>query len=83
MIDIASKARHTHTQAGLDRNRRLSNLKNAFNIKKDNNITWNERILIVDDVTTTWATINELAQKIKKIYPKTKIRGLVLARNNK
>ncbi|MBU0626105.1 hypothetical protein KKG31_08195 [Patescibacteria group bacterium] len=67
----------------MDRNRRLINLQNAFNVKENNNITGNETIFIVDDVTTTGATINELARKIKEIYPKIQIWGLVLARNNK
>ncbi|MEI6672736.1 MAG: phosphoribosyltransferase family protein [bacterium] len=35
-------------------------------------------MLIVDDITTTGATMNELAKLIKQKYPTIKIRGIVL-----
>jgi predicted amidophosphoribosyltransferase len=53
MITIAQKKKHTKTQASLDRNGRLHNLKNAFSLNKDLACTGNETILIVDDITTT------------------------------
>ncbi len=77
---LVQKKKHSKTQAGLDRKQRLTNLQSAFTMK-ENNLTGTETILIVDDVTTTWSTINEIAKTIKHTYPKTKIWGVVLGRH--
>ena len=81
MIAIAKKQRHTKTQASLDRNGRMKNLNNAFSLTKNISFTWNETLLIVDDITTTGSTINELAKLIKHYYPKIKVRWAVLWRH--
>ncbi|MEI7919329.1 MAG: hypothetical protein WCH65_03880 [bacterium] len=52
-IQTATKQKHTKTQASLDRNGRLKNLKNAFSLIPNLTLLGNETILIVDDVTTT------------------------------
>jgi ComF family protein len=80
-IEIAKKSKHTKTQASLDRNGRLKNLKNTFSLIPNNKLIGNETILIVDDITTTWSTINELAKLIKFHYPNIKVRGAVLWRH--
>jgi predicted amidophosphoribosyltransferase len=74
MIAIANKKKSTKTQASLDRNNRLHNLKNAFSLTKNLQLQGNETILIIDDITTTGSTINELAKLIKQYYPNIKIR---------
>jgi len=81
-VYIARKTRSTHTQAGLNRVQRLTNLENAFQMDA-RKIRESDTILIIDDVTTTWSTINELAKTIKSQFPKVKIRWAVLARNTK
>lgn len=81
IIDLAQKIHHTHTQAWLNRSQRLSNLSNVFSLNTQNIQDW-ETLLIIDDVTTTWTTINELAKTIKSQFPKIKIRWAVLARHN-
>jgi len=81
MITIVKKRKHTKTQASLDRNWRLHNLKNAFSLVKNLPYTGNETILIIDDITTTWSTINEVAKVIKQYYPTIKIRGAVVWRH--
>lgn len=81
MITIANKKKHTKTQASLDRNGRLHNLKNAFTLTRNIHLTGNETLLIVDDITTTWSTINELAKAIKCYYPNIKIWWAVLWRH--
>lgn len=80
-IQIATKQKHTKTQASLDRNGRLKNLKNAFSLIPNFNLLGNETILIIDDITTTGSTINELAKLIKHYYPAIKVRGAVLWRH--
>lgn len=81
MIAVAKKYKHTRSQASLDRKGRLRNLKNAFSMVKNLSLTGNETLLIVDDITTTGSTINELAKLIQHYYPNIKIRGAVLWRH--
>jgi predicted amidophosphoribosyltransferase len=50
-------------------------------LNKDLACTGNETILIVDDITTTWSTINELAKLIRHHYPTIKVRGMVVWRH--
>lgn len=80
-VALAKKQKHTKTQASLDRNGRLHNLKNAFSLIPNPNLLSNETILIIDDITTTWSTINEVAKLIKFHYPDIKVRWVVLWRH--
>ncbi len=81
MVALAKKKKHTKTQASLNRNSRLHNLKNAFSLTKNTQLQGNETILIIDDITTTGSTINELAKLIQHHYPNIKIRWAVLWRH--
>jgi ComF family protein len=81
IVAIANKKKHTKTQASLDREGRLKNLKNAFSLTQNLTLLGNETMLIVDDITTTWSTINEIAKLIKHYYPRIKIRWAVLWRH--
>ena len=81
LLHITKKHKHTKTQASLDRKGRLINLHNSFSLQKNINLDNNETILIIDDITTTGATINELAKLIHHHSPKTNIRGAVLGRH--
>ena len=78
---LVEKKKYTKSQAGLDRRARLTNLQKAF-VLKENNLNGNETVLLIDDVTTTWSTLNQIAKTIKKSHSKVKIRGLVIARHN-
>ncbi len=82
LIKLASKQKRTKTQASLNRNGRLHNLKNAFSLAKNLSFIGEEIVVIIDDITTTWTTINELAKLIKQQYPKIKVRWAVLGRHN-
>ena len=81
MVTIVKKQKHTKTQASLDRNGRLHNLKNAFSLIKNTQLQGNETLLIIDDITTTGTTINELAKVIKYHHPNIKVRWAVLWRH--
>ncbi len=59
--DILVRSRHTPPQAQLDRKQRKINLKNAFDIKHPHDID-DKHILLVDDVFTTGATVDECAK---------------------
>lgn len=59
------RARHTEPQYNLDYTRREKNIKGAFKLK-DKNIVEGKKILLIDDVITTGATINECSRILKK-----------------
>lgn len=80
-LQITKKIKYTQSQTRLNRNQRLHNLKWCFEICPNIKLKWDEKIIIVDDITTTWSTINEISQTLKANYPNLEIYGLVLARN--
>lgn len=76
--DIIYKNIETIPQAKiLNRKMRLKNIKDVFKIKKPE-IIKNRTILIIDDVITTGATINEIIRILKKAGAK-KVIGIALA----
>ncbi len=54
------RTRDTSSQAGMNRQERFTNLKNTFSVRKESHIK-NKRVLLVDDVITTTATVRETA----------------------
>ncbi|WP_290772689.1 ComF family protein [Anaerofustis sp.] len=57
--NILIKTKPTADQKSLDKKRRQTNLTNAFEVRNKNEI-FNKKILLIDDVLTTGATINLL-----------------------
>lgn len=78
--EVIKKTRFTSSQTSLERSKRLVNLKTAFSVCED--LSDYKTIIIIDDITTTWSTIQALAHCIKSTYPQIQIRGAVLARSN-
>ena len=64
------KIKETERQAKLDREKRLKNLKDAFHISVRKDIK-DKTIVIVDDVSTTGATGEALASKLKRAGAKS------------
>lgn len=68
--NILIKPRETKHQAHIkDRNDRLKNLINSFAIKnagKNTSLIKGRNIILIDDVTTTGATLNEAKKTLKK-----------------
>lgn len=64
-IDAVVRTRNTKTQTGFSIEKRLSNIKNAFKVKKENEFA-DKLVIIVDDVFTTGSTTFELARTLKK-----------------
>lgn len=72
------RQKQTLPQTGLDKKERLKNVKNAFYVKSPGEIR-GKRILLVDDVYTTGATLAECAEVLKKSGA-LKVDVLTLAR---
>ncbi len=64
MLDALRRIKNTRSQTRLDAESRRRNVRNAFALK-DERIN-NKNILLVDDVLTTGATINECARVLKQ-----------------
>jgi len=77
------KTKKTKSQASLDRAGRLQNLKNAFDFKWDVSFLESTKtVILVDDITTTGSTMNEIARLIKSKFPKISIWWVVLGRKD-
>lgn len=72
------KIRWTKSQSELDRQKRLENVKGSF-IVVDKNAFLDKNVILVDDVYTTGATINECAKTLKNAGV-NKVYFLALAR---
>jgi ComF family protein len=77
--DALVRMRDTKPQIGLPRAKRLENLEDAFSCQ-DTELITDRKILLIDDVTTTGATLNECAKALKNAGAK-EIWGAVVARN--
>ena len=73
------KIRWTQSQSELDKQKRLRNVKDSF-ITVDKNVFRGKNVLLVDDVYTTGATINECARVLSGTEPRS-IYSLTLARS--
>ena len=62
-LDLCQRVRETAPQAGLNRRERQRNVRHAFTCQK---ALQGQHVLVVDDVMTTGATLNELARTLKQ-----------------
>ena len=65
VVDALERIRDTPTQTNLDRRQRIKNVKNAFALIKKNSLCYDQKIVLIDDVYTTGATLNECANALK------------------
>jgi ComF family protein len=63
--DNLQKVRWTKAQSSLDKNARLSNLQGSFKVKNPDFFK-GKKVILVDDVLTTGATVKECAKLLKK-----------------
>jgi len=78
-IDLLFKVRDTLPQSLLSGKQRIENPKGAYLVKRKKNLPMS--VMIVDDVMTTGATLNECAKVLKKIGIK-KVYAAVVAKTN-
>jgi len=70
------RSRHTEAQSTLDRKGRSRNLRNVFSVSA---LLESQHLLLVDDVMTTGATLNELATELKRAGA-SRVEAMVIAR---
>jgi competence protein ComFC len=58
------RIRYTHRQWGLEPAKRRKNVKGAFGVRKRHNFS-GKKVCLVDDISTSWATLNECAKTLK------------------
>jgi len=78
---VLIRKKYTRQQSKLDRQKRLGNLNNSFKIRKNQLDKIDKKIIfLIDDVVTTWTTLNEIAKVLKQNWAK-KVIGVCLASN--
>lgn len=75
------KIRETESQTKLNRISRFENVKDAFHVKNPERFE-GKRVLLIDDIATTCATINECARMLKRAGAE-EVNALILARDTK
>jgi len=78
VTDVLLKTKHTAPQANLGKEKRLANMKGVFQVRNLKAIEA-KNILLVDDVYTTGATMEECARVLKKAGA-ARVFGAVVAR---
>lgn len=77
-LNLIFRTYHTHPQVGLKSGERAINVKGIFKVKSQLDLN-NKRILLIDDVITTGATMQECAKVLKEAGAK-EVWGLVIAK---
>lgn len=78
VTNVLLKTKHTIPQASLGKEKRLNNMRNAFVVQNPQTIS-SKSILLVDDVYTTGATMEEAAKTLKKAGA-AQVFGVTVAR---
>lgn len=78
LTDALIRIRQTKTQAFISKDKRVENVQNSFLVSNPEKIK-GKNILLIDDVSTSGATLNAAAQELKKEGARH-IVGLVVAK---
>ncbi len=73
------KTRNIIEQSKLNKEQRMQNIQNVYELKNEQILT-NKQILLIDDIYTTGSTVNECSKVLSRANPK-KIDVLVLAKD--
>lgn len=77
---LLKKIRNTKPQIELGKKDRQNNLKEAFTVSDEINLSNFKRILIIDDICTTGSTLTECAKTLKQSNPDLIVEALCFAR---
>ena len=64
--NLIKRVKNTPTQTNLTKQERLNNLKDAFNLSCKKEIIKDKTILVIDDIFTTGATLEEISKILKR-----------------
>jgi len=64
VIDALTRTRNTETQTEFDRFERKKNVKNAFALNHKKGLNKQNKLILIDDVYTTGATLDECAKAL-------------------
>lgn len=78
-LDVVKRTKHRPTQASLDGEARRQNLAGAFTVTRPE-LAQQKNIIVVDDVSTTGTTLEEIARVLKAAGARS-AWGVVLARS--
>ena len=65
--DIIKKHKHTVSQTKLSWKLREKNMDNIFSITDKKTVFW-KTVILIDDVITTWSTLNSISKELKKCW---------------
>lgn len=74
--EVLARARHTATQVGKRRHQRIEGVADAFRSRFSSSMP--QRVILIDDLSTTGATLNMCAKELKRSGVH-RVEGLVLA----
>lgn len=63
--NLVKRIKHTQTQTGKTKSQRKKNLRHAFAISDNTKLKHIDEVIIIDEVVTTGATVNELSRCLK------------------
>jgi ComF family protein len=79
--NLLIRKKYTRQQSKLSRQERLNNLNNSFKINKNQGDKVDNKIVfLIDDVVTSWTTLNEIAKVLKQNWAR-KVIWICLASN--
>ena len=79
--DLVKRVKNTPTQTSLTKQERQENLKGAFSLSCNKNEISGKNILVIDDIFTTGATLEEISKLFKK-YKAKKVYCLTVCHTN-
>jgi ComF family protein len=79
VVAMLKRVRHTHSQIDLPRHQRLDNVRDAFELVAVPGLTRPRIVVLVDDVSTTGATLDACARVLKAAGVR-EVRALTAAR---
>lgn len=82
-LQAIKKVKYTRSQVSLSRKQRLTNLIGVFTHTVSVHIPPDSTLLIIDDITTTGSTLEQVATVRKRSYPTLRIRWVVVGRHGR